>query len=169
MNTYYFITPQGKQAGPVPAEQLKSYGVTRKTFVWCEGMKDWTEAENVPELQGIIEQIPPQINTMNVPPQNPLYSGASQNSQFMPEKPDTYLVWAILTTILCCLPFGIVSIVYAAKVDSLYYAERYVEAQDASRKAKNWAIASAATGIAVAIIYAIVLLAAAGSHSRFFY
>ena len=28
-------------------------------------------------------------------------------------RPDNYLVWAILTTILCCLPFGVVSIVFA--------------------------------------------------------
>ena len=27
------------------------------------------------------------------------------------------MVWAILTTLFCCLPFGIVSIVYAAQVD----------------------------------------------------
>ena len=28
-----------------------------------------------------------------------------------------HLVWAILVTIFCCLPFGIVSIVYAAQVN----------------------------------------------------
>lgn len=169
MNSYYFITPQGKQAGPVPAEQLKNYGVTRNTFVWCEGMRDWTEAEKVPELQMIVEQIPPQMGSMNVPPQYPSQPRYSQSSQVMPERPDTYLVWAILTTILCCLPFGIVSIVYASKVDSLYYAERYVEAHDASRKAKNWAIAAAATGIAVAIIYFIVLFTTANHYRGLFY
>lgn len=31
-------------------------------------------------------------------------------------KPDSNLVWGILTTILCCLPLGIVSIVKASKV-----------------------------------------------------
>ena len=31
-----------------------------------------------------------------------------------PLKPDNNLVWAILCTLLCCLPFGIVSIVYAS-------------------------------------------------------
>jgi hypothetical protein len=29
-----------------------------------------------------------------------------------------HLVWAILTTIFCCLPFGIVAIVYAAQVNT---------------------------------------------------
>ena len=53
-----------------------------------------------------------------------------------PPKPDNYLVWAILTTILCCLPFGIVSIVYATKVDNLYYAGQYDEAMAKAKSAK---------------------------------
>ena len=32
-------------------------------------------------------------------------------------RPQNYLVWAILTTLFCCLPLGIVSIVFAAQVD----------------------------------------------------
>ena len=40
------------------------------------------------------------------------------------ERPSTYLVLSILVTIFCCLPFGIVGIVYASKVDSSWYAGR---------------------------------------------
>ena len=35
-------------------------------------------------------------------------------------KPDNNLLWAILSTVFCCLPLGIVSIIYAIKVDDLY-------------------------------------------------
>ena len=35
-------------------------------------------------------------------------------------KPDNYLVWAILSTVFCCLPLGIVAIVKASKVDALW-------------------------------------------------
>lgn len=45
--------------------------------------------------------------------------------EMMPPKPENYLVWAILSTVCCCLPFGLVSIVYAAKVDSLYTSKQY--------------------------------------------
>jgi len=65
------------------------------------------------------------------------------------------LVWAILTTIFCCLPFGIVSIVYAAKVDELVATHRYAEAEKASRNARNWAIAAAICSIGGLIIYCI--------------
>ena len=44
------------------------------------------------------------------------------------EKPDNFLPWAIVSTVLCCLPFGIVAIVYASKVDTLWYAQKQAEA-----------------------------------------
>lgn len=68
-------------------------------------------------------------------------------------KPDSYLVWAILSTICCCLPFGIVSIVYAAKVDGLYSGGQYVQAREAADNAKKWAIISAVVGVVVSIVY----------------
>ncbi len=57
-----------------------------------------------------------------------------------------HLIWAILTTLFCCLPLGIVSIVFAAKVDGLRAAGDLQGAWDASRKAKMWAIWSAVAG-----------------------
>lgn len=74
-----------------------------------------------------------------------------------PIKPDDYLVWAILCTLFCCLPFGIVSIVYSTKVDSLYNAGDYAGAQDAANKAKNWAMWSAIAGIVGLIIYLVII------------
>lgn len=57
-----------------------------------------------------------------------------------------HLVWAILSTLFCCLPLGIVSIVFAAQVDGKRAAGDLAGAQDASRKALNWALASALIG-----------------------
>lgn len=71
------------------------------------------------------------------------YQNAAGAWNCAPPKPDNYLVWAILTTVCCCMPFGIVSIVYASKVDSLYIAQQYVAAQQAADNAKKWAIISA--------------------------
>jgi hypothetical protein len=49
-----------------------------------------------------------------------------------------YLVQAILITLCCCLPLGIVSIVYAAQVNSKVQAGDIQGALDASGKAKMW-------------------------------
>ena len=57
-----------------------------------------------------------------------------------------HLVWAILTTLFCCLPLGIVSIVYAAQVDGKRAAGDLPGAYKASHNAKMWAIYSAIVG-----------------------
>ena len=57
-----------------------------------------------------------------------------------PPKPSNPLAWAILSTIFCCLPLGIVSIVYASKVDGLYSAGNYAEAYNAANKASSYAL-----------------------------
>ena len=67
-------------------------------------------------------------------------------------EPENYLVWAILCTVLCCLPLGIVSIVYSTKVSGLWSQGRYAEAQAAADSAKKWAIIAAIVGAVVAVI-----------------
>lgn len=53
--------------------------------------------------------------------------------------PSNHLLMAVLVTLFCCLPFGII-IIYASKVDTAW-RDGYPEmAQSYSRKAKNWAL-----------------------------
>lgn len=68
------------------------------------------------------------------------------------QKPDNYLVWAILCTVLCCMPLGVVSIVKATQVDSLWAMGRVDEAYAASEAAKKWAIWGAVTSVAFNIV-----------------
>ena len=49
-----------------------------------------------------------------------------------------YLVQSILVTFCCCLPFGIVAIIFAAQVNSKLAAGDRAGALDSSRKAKMW-------------------------------
>ena len=63
------------------------------------------------------------------------------------QKPDNFLVWAILTTVFCCLPTGIVAIVYANKVDTLWFAKRYDEAELAAKNARLWTFVSVGVGV----------------------
>lgn len=58
-----------------------------------------------------------------------------------------YLVFAILTTVLCCLPTGIVSIIYAAQVNTKIAAGDIVGATQASNNAKMWAWISFGLGL----------------------
>lgn len=64
-----------------------------------------------------------------------------------------YLVQAILTTLFCCLPFGIVSIVYAAQVNGKVAAGDRAGALESSRKAKTWAWVALGTGLVLIFGY----------------
>ena len=54
------------------------------------------------------------------------------------DPPPSYMANAIASTLLCCIPAGIVSIVYASKVRSLWKAGAYDEALKASNSAQTW-------------------------------
>ncbi len=85
-------------------------------------------------------------------------SNNQQQAQLEMISPSNNLVWAILTTILCCLPLGIVSIVYAAKVDTLWYAGNYAAAKDASKKAGRWAMWSAIVSLIFILLYVLLIV-----------
>ena len=70
--------------------------------------------------------------------------------------PETYLVWSVLVTLFCCLPFGIVGIVRSSKVSTLWNTGRYEEAERASKKAKDWCIWGFVVGAAISAVYAFV-------------
>lgn len=66
------------------------------------------------------------------------------NQSFQPESalqqtpPKNWLVESILVTIFCCLPFGIVGIVFASQVNSKFAAGDYNGALESSRNAGKW-------------------------------
>ena len=78
-----------------------------------------------------------------------------------PQVPNN-LVWAILTTLFCCLPAGIVSIVYAAQVNGKLAAGDVAGAQEASDKAKKWAMWSAIAGVSLVVLSIIFIFAMGG-------
>lgn len=63
-----------------------------------------------------------------------------------------YLVLSIISTVCCCLPFGIVAIVFSAKINSAIAVGNIEEAQHAAKNAKIWIIVAFAVGIVVNII-----------------
>lgn len=87
----------------------------------------------------------------------PSYGGMPPAEQYG-EPPSNNLVWAILATIFCCLPLGIVSIVYAAQVNSKWAAGDHAGARDAAAKARQWAIWSAVAGIVVAVLWVVLVV-----------
>lgn len=154
MKSYYYLNDQKQQVGPLTEEEIRTAGLTPSNYVWCEGMSDWTPAGNVPELQPYL--LP---NIPGTPPPPIVNSPAPESSEYVP-CPNNHLAFAIVMTVLCCVPFGIVAIVKACKVNSLYNEGLYEAAQDMADSARNWCIASLLTGLLVSIIYFFINLAA---------
>lgn len=73
-----------------------------------------------------------------------------------------YLVQAILVTLLCCLPFGIVAIVYAAQVNSKVTAGDIAGAMESSRKAKTWCWVAFGLGLAAILVQGLLVAIGAG-------
>ncbi|GLW12228.1 hypothetical protein Misp01_73560 [Microtetraspora sp. NBRC 13810] len=69
-----------------------------------------------------------------------------------PPPPDNHLVPAILTTIFCCLPLGIVAIVKSSQVNSRWAAGDYQGAITASEEAKTWWKRTLIIGIIVEVL-----------------
>ena len=78
------------------------------------------------------------MSDYGTPPPPPPAPGYNQPSAGVTPPPN-YLVWAILSTIFCCLPFGIASIVFAAQVNGKYALGDVAGAQDSSAKARRFA------------------------------
>ncbi|MBF0950725.1 CD225/dispanin family protein [Alloprevotella tannerae] len=193
MKQYYYVDGNNQQQGPIDAAQLPAFGVTTKTLVWCEGMANWQAAGEIPELASFFaakqpeipvqpqmqpgtptqpqmqQQVQPQPMNINnfqqtQQPMNTQPPFQQPNNQQMPPQPDNYLVWAILVTVLCCLPFGVASIIYSVKVGSLYAQGDYNGAVDASQKAKKFAMIGGIGGLVFIIVYVIfMIIAGAGA------
>jgi hypothetical protein len=69
--------------------------------------------------------------------------------------PPNYLVFAILTTIFCCQILGIVSIVFAAQVNSKWNSGDIQGAMDASKNAKLWAWIAFGSGLIIVLAFAV--------------
>ena len=62
---------------------------------------------------------------------------------------------------MCCMPLGVWAIVLASKVDSLWTAGHYAEAQENADKAKKVSIIGLIVGGIFSIIYLILTVAGA--------
>lgn len=91
------------------------------------------------------------------------------SQQWTPPPPPTaapanvpnYLIPAILS-IFCCWPLSIVAIIFAAQVNGKVAAGDIQGALDASKKAKLFSFIAIGIGLAIGIIYALLMVLGVG-------
>lgn len=75
---------------------------------------------------------------------------------------------AILATLFCCLPVGVVAIVFAAQVNRKLALGDYAGAVMSSNRARTWSVIAMIVGLAVlAIWFAGIVASGSGSDSGY--
>ena len=134
--------PSSDEVPPVPPVS-PSADVDRQ---WAEALKVKYDPERV---------VPPAI------PGQPVASGSASGgngsapgeNDDRPPMPPSYIVWAVLSTVLCCFIPGIVAIIYSSQVTSRYYNGDYEGARRSSRNAEIWIIISFVLGVLSSTLY----------------
>lgn len=135
----YYAMIDGQQKGPYSLEQLLEIGIRPGTYVWCKGMADWQRADEVADIcrayrQHIVSLQHPSHPQVESQPDNNQEQTSIYEPLFDPAEPDPatplpagMLPMAILISIFCFLPTGLVAIYYAIK------ARKFKNEADASR------------------------------------
>jgi len=68
-------------------------------------------------------------------------------------RPKNYLIESILVTIFCCLPLGVVGIVFSTQVNSKFDAGDFAGAEKVSKQAKQFMMWGLILGILIYVGY----------------
>lgn len=167
----YWIIIDRQQAGPFELDSFETIEFGPETPVWHEGLADWTPASEVAELNAIllrrtadnrfgggderpdvvVEAVESENVKIDTTPRK-RDSGAERN------RPSNYLGWAIAATILCCMPLGVVAIIYSASVNSKFDRGDIAGAEKASDTAQWLIILSIVLGLVVMPFQALISL-----------
>lgn len=156
----WYYSKNNTQLGPVEqaelAAKLTSGEVAASDLIWREGMLDWVPAGQVAEFRNLAAPAgypsAPAMGQMSASPYAPpvaAYGGGEIS---------TYLWQSIVVTLICCQPFGIPAIVYAAKADAFLASGDLERARTASDSARTWCWVSFGVGL---VFYLLVFGSAA--------
>lgn len=172
----WYYAQNNQQMGPVSEEELQSKlrgGIlVGTTLAWKEGMSDWKPVSEIAELASALMSAGPSVSEhvpasgMARPPQpdpNPYSPPISQiGGSYAPQVPTGppinnggILAFAIAVTLLCCIPFGIVGIVFAVQISSRQAVGDYLGAQESARKAMFWNWLGFGIGLGLILLSAI--------------
>lgn len=109
--------------------------------------------------KAISQQTPPPVPVTPPAPSNeePHQMNLQNNIPTEP-MPKNHLLFAVLATILCCTPLGIVALIYSSRVSSRYYMGDLEGAKRSSAMAERWIIASFVIGLLSATLYVPIMI-----------
>ena len=176
----YYVAVNGQHQGPFEIEQLRTMGLTPESLVWNESMTEWTPVGNIQELSELFYSAPLESQYQQQQQYQPSYQQPQQQYQpqqtqydqqqqyYDPGMPNTWFVPALLITLFCCSPCGLVALAFSLKVEPRYYAGYYTEANDAANKAKTWSIVGIILGVLFWVGYIALISSMSALMGRMF-
>lgn len=154
MEKMYYYRNGDQQYGPVSIDQMRGV-VTPDTYVWAEGMANWQQISQLPDLQTQLGlAVAYQQPTMQEP--QPSYQTSYQSNDgyngVKPPKPNNHLIISIICALIC-QPLGIIAIVMAVMCDSAYNRGDYQEAEKKAKTAKTLATVGLILGLVFWVFY----------------
>lgn len=160
MSQYYYVGPDNQSHGPISPAQCAQCGINSQTLVCPVGGQQWIAAGSVAEFQPYLNPMP-NMGYQQPQMQQPYQQPYQQQDYGTP--PPTNMVWAVLCTIFCCLPFGIVAIIKASNVNSAWYSGNRELAVRNSKDAMKWAgygVLASVIGIILYFVFIVGLIGA---------
>lgn len=145
----YYYTDGKERFGPFSIEELKDKPITPQTLVWKEGLPDWVPANTLADLNTFFLESPEELSTVS----------KSQTAHSLSVAPKNWLIESVLVTIFCCLPIGIVGIILALLVDTLWKEGHKEAAERLSLEAGKWVKYGIIFGVIALILYMLLMSA----------
>lgn len=171
---YWLLGPENKPKGPYPEERIRAGlaagKLNARTMICPVGGTEWTTvgsvfgmgagaggapsgaASSAPQEQSFMpssdiglmpaEQDAPPMRAM------PMARPAGQMGSWTPVN----MVWPIVATLCCCVPLGIVAIIFTAKANSAGSMGNYAEAEKSAKIAKTCLVLSVVIGLVGTLI-----------------
>ncbi len=155
---YYIASEQGP-LGPYNLQQLKDRPIHAEDMVWCNGMSEWTQADQGDELADIINTpaIPPVFNrqhfdlTYGNTGYTPGMTSSERQFRYDDEQcPPTYR-WIAIIAFFGIIPCAIVALIKSVMVTRLWEEGNRDGARYQSKKALMWGLIGAIAGIPLSV------------------
>jgi hypothetical protein len=166
---FYIFDVSGNQYGPARIDEINAWVREGRIDASMQALQVGTVYRfPISQLPGIIMPSAPTMHTPQPPMQgmgsqySSSYGGPQASSGYgnypraqSPVQVDNHLVKAIFSTLCCCMPLGVVAIVYAAQVQGHARRGDYGMAHSAASTADTWANWSIGVGLVGALLQVI--------------
>lgn len=171
---YWLLGPENKPKGPYPEERIRAGlaagKLNARTMICPVGGTEWTTvgtvfgmgadaggaargaASSAPQEQSFMPSsdiglMPAESDPLPMRAM-PVARPSGQVGSWTPVN----LVWPILATLCCCVPGGIVAIIYTVKANAAGNVGNFAEAEAHAKKAKLFLLLSVVIGFVVSLV-----------------